>query len=142
MFTFYFAVFACLTPPVATAAIVGSRIAGCSFWSAALHGVRLAAPLFLLPFAWICEPQLLSFPHIGFGGAEIMLVVLSGALAIGMASYRYLLVRLNRWEWFLTFTAVGTLVVRIIFLHHPLLFPASIAILGAVVISQYTRWRK
>jgi len=141
-FVFYYAVFAAITPPVATAAIVSSKIAGCSFWSAGLHGFKLALPLFFMPFAWMIEPQILDFPHIGPNGLFMLLVVLLSGLAIAITIYRYFLLKLNSWEWGLAFVSVIMLMGYLVLQGDSWLVTASLILVGVVTISQYWRWRQ
>lgn len=62
MFVYYFAVYAAVTPPVATAVIVASRIAETSFWGAAWASMRLMAGPIILPFLFIYHGDILTFP--------------------------------------------------------------------------------
>jgi TRAP-type uncharacterized transport system fused permease subunit len=63
-YVFYFAVFSAITPPVAIAVAVGSGIAGTDFLSAAKETLRLGAPVFLIPFMFVRNSEILywSFP--------------------------------------------------------------------------------
>lgn len=126
-FAFYFAVFAAVTPPVATAAIVGSKIAGSDFWRCAAHGIKLAIPLFAIPFAFANQPQLLAFPFIGISGLMMVIVVLSFTWAFSMCLYRYFLVRVDNVELALCLLATGMSLIYIV------LTPNSLLIMGTVV---------
>jgi len=50
-FVFYYAILANVTPPVAGATLVGSRIAGGSYMKASWESLKLSAPSHLFPFA-------------------------------------------------------------------------------------------
>lgn len=59
-FVFYAAILSGITPPIAIAVVVASGIAEANFWSAAFEAVKIAAPLFILPFALIYNPEIVS----------------------------------------------------------------------------------
>ena len=64
MFVFYFAMLSAITPPVAIAVAIGSNISGASFLSAGKQALRIGAPGFVIPFAFITNDSILywSFP--------------------------------------------------------------------------------
>lgn len=62
MFVYYFAVYAAVTPPVATAAMVASRIAETSFWGTAWASMRLMSGPLILPFLFVFHGDILAFP--------------------------------------------------------------------------------
>lgn len=93
MFAYYYAVFAAVTPPIATAVIVASRLAGASFWRTAWASMRLMiAPLFL-PFVFVFQPQLLDFPNVSMG----LILAIFASLLLGffpaIVTERYLIGR-------------------------------------------------
>jgi len=59
-FVFYFAILSAVTPPVAGAALVGSRLAGASYMKTGWESLKLVAPFFLVPFFIIKNPIILS----------------------------------------------------------------------------------
>lgn len=59
-FVFYSAVLSSITPPIAAAVAVTCGIAGAGFWRTAHEAVKIAAPLFVLPFTFIYHPELVS----------------------------------------------------------------------------------
>ncbi|MGH6886382.1 MAG: TRAP transporter permease, partial [Geminicoccales bacterium] len=59
LFVFYFANMSALTPPVAVASLVASRIAETSYWRTSFEAVHLGLPGFLLPFIFVARPELL-----------------------------------------------------------------------------------
>ncbi|THE65999.1 TRAP transporter fused permease subunit [Salinadaptatus halalkaliphilus] len=65
MFVFYFAMLSAITPPVAVAVAIGSSIAGASFLKSCVQALRIGAPGFLIPFAFIANNSLIywSFPE-------------------------------------------------------------------------------
>ena len=59
MFVFFYANMSAITPPVALAALVGSKIAGGDYFRTALNATRLGLPGFCLPVLFIISPELL-----------------------------------------------------------------------------------
>lgn len=58
-FVFYAAILSGITPPIAIAVVVTTGIAQSNFWASALEAVKIAAPLFILPFAFIYNPEII-----------------------------------------------------------------------------------
>lgn len=83
-FVFYFAILSAITPPVAIACLVTSRISGGSFWETARRSLILAAPLFVLPYVFVLNDNLLfwDFPAtaVTFGFVFIGFVSMAVAL--------------------------------------------------------------
>jgi TRAP transporter 4TM/12TM fusion protein len=65
MFVFYFAMLSAITPPVAIAVAIGSKIADASFLTSSKQALRIGAPGFVIPFAFVTNDSLLywSFPE-------------------------------------------------------------------------------
>ncbi|MDS0478612.1 TRAP transporter fused permease subunit [Natrinema sp. 1APR25-10V2] len=61
LFVFYFAMLSAITPPVAVAVAVGSRIADSGFMSAAKQALRIGAAGFLIPFALVANDSLVNW---------------------------------------------------------------------------------
>lgn len=59
MFVFYFGCMSCITPPVATAALVASGIAKAPFMKTALNACALAFSIFFFPFYMVYSPEFL-----------------------------------------------------------------------------------
>ncbi len=57
---FYAAILAGITPPVATAAVVAAGIAEANFWTTCGAAIKIAAPLFVLPIAFVYNPGLVT----------------------------------------------------------------------------------
>jgi TRAP transporter 4TM/12TM fusion protein len=87
LFVFYFAMLSAITPPVAVAVAVGSRIADADFLQTGKQALRVGAPGFLIPFAFVTNRSLIfwSFPatllHAG--------IVLVGVVALVAATIGY-----------------------------------------------------
>ena len=78
---FYAAILAGITPPVATAAVIAAGIAEANFWRTCGAAIRIAAPLFVLPVAFVYNPGLVSIA-VGTNTAVIGLLVLLGAVTM------------------------------------------------------------
>jgi TRAP-type uncharacterized transport system fused permease subunit len=59
MFVFYFGIFSVITPPVALAAMAAASIAESNFWKTGWAAVRIGLVGFILPYAFVYNPQLL-----------------------------------------------------------------------------------
>lgn len=78
---FYAAILAGITPPVATAAVVAAGIAGANFWRVCGAAIRIAAPLFVLPIAFVYNPGLITM-SVGGSTVIIGLLVVMGAITM------------------------------------------------------------
>ena len=79
MFTFIFAVFSCMTPPVAVAALAACGIARSSYLRTALEAVKVGFVGFIVPYMVIFAPGLI-LEHISY--TLTVLVVLASLIAI------------------------------------------------------------
>jgi TRAP-type uncharacterized transport system fused permease subunit len=87
-FVFYFAILSALTPPVAIACIVTTRIANADFWKVCYKAILIGLPLFILPYIFLENPTLLywEFPATLF----TLFVTYSGLASISVALVNYL----------------------------------------------------
>ncbi|WP_247010656.1 TRAP transporter permease [Halorientalis litorea] len=74
-FVFYAAILSGITPPIAIAVVVTAGIAGSNFWRTALEALKLGLPLFILPFTFIYNPEIVT------GGFDVNTVI-SGAVVL------------------------------------------------------------
>lgn len=58
-YVFYFAILSALTPPVAIACIITSKISGGDFWRTSYKAILIGSPLFLLPYVFIVNDEIL-----------------------------------------------------------------------------------
>jgi TRAP transporter 4TM/12TM fusion protein len=65
-FAFYFAVYATLSPPVAESVLAAAKISGAGFWDTGMHAMKLAATTFIIPFAFVFNPELMAFPNVSW----------------------------------------------------------------------------
>ncbi|MCO8267152.1 TRAP transporter fused permease subunit [Haloferax sp. AB510] len=61
-FVFYSAMLSGITPPIAMNVIVTTGIAESDFWASAFEAVRIAITLFVLPFAFVYNPEIITEP--------------------------------------------------------------------------------
>lgn len=87
LFVFYFAMLSAITPPVAIAVAVGSRISDASFIQTAKQALRIGIAGFFIPFAFITNTSLIywSVPGTLIHGV----VVFTGVIALTVATTAY-----------------------------------------------------
>ncbi|WP_416841311.1 TRAP transporter permease [Haloferax sp. DFSO52] len=78
---FYAAILAGITPPVATAAVVTAGIAGANFWRVCGAAIKIAAPLFILPIAFVYNPAMISM-DLAMPGIVAGTLVLLGSISM------------------------------------------------------------
>jgi TRAP transporter 4TM/12TM fusion protein len=80
-FVFYAAILSGITPPIAISVVVTTGIAGSNFWRTALEALKLGLPLFVLPFTFLYNPEIVTggFNLVTAGSGAIVLL---GAIAI------------------------------------------------------------
>ncbi|MFC1963777.1 TRAP transporter permease [Chloroflexota bacterium] len=140
-FAFYFAVFSALTPPIATAALVGSQIAKANFWSSGWESFKLSIPLYLIPFGFVALPGILKFPHFKIADILMIIVLIASSLCLAAALHNQLLVKLNKVEM-LTFIVSSILfAIYIIVLQSDLLLVAGFVFMIASLSLNFLRWR-
>jgi TRAP transporter 4TM/12TM fusion protein len=97
-FAFYFAVFSTLTPPVAVSVLAAAKLAKASYAQTAIDSMKIAATTFIIPFAFVYSPVLMSFPHLTWNVVPQILEVLAIQFTVSIAAYGYYLRNLNNWE--------------------------------------------
>lgn len=74
-FLLYFSTFSTITPPVAVGAMAAAKIANVSYWYVGGQSMKIALPMFMLPFLFVYNPVLLQFPKLSWTLAAIMTLV-------------------------------------------------------------------
>jgi TRAP transporter 4TM/12TM fusion protein len=109
-FVFYFAVLSAVTPPVAAAAMVGSRIAESKYMETGYEAFKLILPFFLVPYFLVANPivMLQSQSFYSAGAALVSLIISCGAGVV--FTQGFLLVRTTWLEriGYLAAAALGT----------------------------------
>ena len=104
-FVFYFAVFSTLTPPVAVSVLAAGKLANATFLGTAADAMKIAATTFIIPFAFVYSPALMSFPNLTWAVVPAILEVMAIQLTVSVAAYGYLMRVLHRWERWVFFVA-------------------------------------
>jgi len=105
-FAFYFAVYATLSPPVAESVLAAAKISGAGFWDTGMHAMKLAATTFIIPFAFVFNPELMAFPDLSW---KMIWAVVEVLLVQAMSSiflYGYFRRSLSAAERFVSFVVV------------------------------------
>ncbi|MDR1943898.1 MAG: TRAP transporter permease [Synergistaceae bacterium] len=90
MFSFYFAMFANLTPPVALAAFAAAGLSGGNAMKTGFASVKLAIAGFIVPYMFVYSPQLLLINTSLLEGLRVAAGACIGVLMIGAAVEGYL----------------------------------------------------
>jgi TRAP transporter 4TM/12TM fusion protein len=82
MFVFYFAMLSAITPPVAVAVAVGARIADSDFMRSCKQALRIGAPGFVIPFAFVANDSIIQWQYVvgEASGADLLGVLLEPIL--------------------------------------------------------------
>jgi TRAP transporter 4TM/12TM fusion protein len=105
-FVFYFAVYATLSPPVAESVLAAAKIARAGFWDTGNHAMKLAATTFIIPFAFVFNPELMAFPNFSWKMLWAVLEVLIIQLTSSIFLYGYFRRSLNLFERIASFIVV------------------------------------
>ncbi|HYC37828.1 MAG TPA: TRAP transporter permease [Usitatibacter sp.] len=109
MFAFYFAILSAITPPVALAVFAAAGLAKANMWEAGYEAVRLAAPVYIIPFMFVYEPALLTIGDpVLIGWRFVASCVGVMAFAAGLSGY--LLRDCRMWERVVLVTAAILLI--------------------------------
>ena len=130
---FYAAILAGITPPVATAAVVASGIAGANFWRTCGSSIRIAAPLFVLPIAFVYNPGLVAFELNLMTSYVGLLVILGAVTMIYGLNYPFQLGRTGTLAARTVLIALGVLIMTV---PNDLLKIVGIVAFGGVFIGE------
>jgi len=97
-FAFYFAIYATLSPPVAESVLAAAKLAGSGFWETGVHAMRLAATTFIIPFAFVFNPELMAFPDLSLKMAWAVVEVLIVQWTSSIFLYGFFMRPLNALE--------------------------------------------
>lgn len=82
-YVFYFSILSAITPPVAIAAVVASRISGAPFFALCFESMKIGLALFILPAVFIMYPEILAVNMETLKIAAFLLIAFWG-LSMGM----------------------------------------------------------
>jgi TRAP transporter 4TM/12TM fusion protein len=105
-FVFYFAVYATLSPPVAESVLAAAKISGAGFWETGMHAMKLAATTFIIPFAFVFNPELMAFPNFSWKMLWAVVEVLIVQWTSSVFLYGYFRRPLSAVERFVSFVIV------------------------------------
>jgi TRAP transporter 4TM/12TM fusion protein len=88
-FVFYFAVFSTLTPPIAVSVLAAAKLADARFLGTAADAMKLAVTTFVIPFAFVFHPELLSFPNLTWSVVPPVALLLVLQWTVSVAAYGY-----------------------------------------------------
>ena len=108
-FVFYFAVFSTLTPPVAVSVLAAAKLSGAKFVETAVDSMKIACTTFIIPFAFVFRPELMSFPNVTAVTLSTAVLVLLMQLTISAANFGFFLKDLVIIERILLWTAFVSL---------------------------------
>ena len=94
MFVFYFACASMITPPVALAVYTACGIADSPFWRTGLRTVKIAIPVFLVPYFFVYYPQLL-WQGAPWDVLQTAVTAVAGSIFMAAAVSGYLYRKLN-----------------------------------------------
>jgi TRAP transporter 4TM/12TM fusion protein len=94
-FVFYFAVFSTLSPPIAVSILTASKIADARFLVTCIHALKIASTTFIIPFAFVYNPVLLTFPNVDASVLWPIATVLATQICVSIAAYGFFVVRLG-----------------------------------------------
>lgn len=119
-FVLYFAILAAITPPIAPAIVIASGIAESNFWRSCWEAIKISAPVFALPFAFVYNPSLVTNnPSLDTLWAGIFVALGVCILSYGLNSTRPLPVltrvsqRVALFASQVLFTVVGILIIAV-----------------------------
>ena len=95
MFSFYFAMFANLTPPVALAAFAAAGLSGGDPMKTGLQSVKLSIAGFIVPFMFVYSPQLMLINTTWAQGIWVTLSASLGVFLIAVATEGYVYAPVN-----------------------------------------------
>ena len=107
MFSFYFAMFANLTPPVALAAFAAAGLSGGDPMKTGLQSVKLSIAGFIVPFMFVYSPQLMLINTTWTEGIWVTLSACLGVFLIAVTTEGYLYAPVN--GFYRIITAAGAL---------------------------------
>ena len=133
-FLFYFAVFSTITPPVAVGALAASKIAKVSYWHVGGQSLKVALGMFILPFLFVYNPELLAFPNLSWDLAAVTALVVLVQWCICCCQFGYMFRRLALAERVILFVVGAAGFVSLLFADWPIRLAFAVA---AVVVSLY-----
>ena len=130
MFVFYFAIFSTISPPVAISCLAASKISGGTFLGTARESLKISIPTFIIPFAFIFNPSLLTFPKVTAASLTAFFLTILTMILASITLYGFFLRKLSLMER-TCFGISAILALSYLITHGSYLLPASLG-LGAL----------
>jgi TRAP transporter 4TM/12TM fusion protein len=135
LFTLYFAVIGCVTPPVCVSAFAGASIAGSDPLKTGWEATKLSLTGFIIPFAYVFEPSLLMDGS-GLDIAKTTILALIGCAALAIGMERFFVAKISNLSSLILI--IGGCV--LFFGHLPLTFHLAVLCLLAGVVMLETKY--
>ncbi len=132
-FLFYFAVFSTITPPVAVGALAASKIANVSYWYVGGQSLKVALAMFILPFLFVYNPELLAFPKVSWQLGAVLVLVVLVQWCISCSQFGYMFRRLGVGERVALFLVGTAGFISLLFADWPMRGAAGAAAVLAAV---------
>ncbi|MFC1893960.1 TRAP transporter permease [Chloroflexota bacterium] len=126
MFCFYFAIISSVTPPVAIAAVVSSKLAGGSFIKTGIESTKVAVGGFIVPFLFIWCPVILLLPQEPLSAVTGLIAAVVSIVALQIAICNYYMTNISLMERII-YILVGATLVASVVLQDNILFGISMA---------------
>ncbi|MBU2497407.1 MAG: TRAP transporter fused permease subunit, partial [Proteobacteria bacterium] len=134
-FILYFAAFSTLSPPVASAALMGATIAGGSYFRTAVEGMKVAATAFLIPWLILWNPNIIGrFTGFWTGLSSVAAAVIC-IFVLQTGLFGQFLLRLGPLER-IVFMVCSALFIAFIVTQKGLLFFVGMAFFAAILLEQ------
>lgn len=141
LFTFIFAIFSHLTPPVAFGALIASRMAGADYWKTSKEALKAAFTAFLLPFFIIYAPVIILRPEGGILSIAKMIGIISGVVLLQFGISNYCFGLLRQYERIALIIA-GLLCVAFVFTGGYIYFFIGTALFLAIIAWRFRQKRQ
>lgn len=138
-FCFYFAIFSTITPPVAFTSMAAAKIAGSHWWLTSLEALRLAATAFVIPFALVFAPSLITLKNWDVHTVLELVIFILATVILTMILYGFSLYRLN---WVERGIGIASFVLFFTTLITSNYFPATAGLIGMVLVITLPKMRE
>ncbi|MFC1868705.1 TRAP transporter permease [Thermodesulfobacteriota bacterium] len=139
-FILYYAAFSTLSPPVASAALMGSTIAQGSYFKTAIEGMKVAATAFIIPWLILWNPNIIA----NFGGfwigAGSIFATLALIFILQAGLFGQLFTRLNVRERTLSILDAAILLAFVV-TQNSILFLIGVLFFAVLLIEQIVKSR-
>lgn len=140
-FVFYFAILSAVTPPVAGASMVGSKVAGAGYLATAWESFKLTSPFFLVPFFLARNPIILSQSQPFLDAVLALIALVVGCISFMFFCHKFCFVKTNVIERVLFLFTAG-LAAYYSQSGSLLVFVFSVIFLTALMVVQWKRKQK